>query len=66
MRVSDALNRRLICVAGDGMSCDIELYILPIEAPEVVSAALGRVMQTGFGGERPAGRQDSDLSPDVQ
>ena len=63
MHVSDALNRRLIYEADDGTTCDIELDTLPIEAPEVVYAVMGRMMQTEFGGERPTGRQDPGPQP---
>ena len=50
MRLTDILGRRLTYEAEDGMSCDIEQDILPVEAPEVVDAALGRVRQAGLGG----------------
>ena len=55
MRLADTLGRRLIYEAGDGMSCDIEQDILPAEAPEVVYAMLGRLMQV-----EPAPRQADD------
>ena len=45
MRLADVLGRRLIYEADDGMSCDIEQDILPVEAPEVVYAMLGRLRQ---------------------
>ena len=45
MRLADTLGRRLIYEAEDGMSCDIEQDILPVEAPEVVYAMLGRLRQ---------------------
>ena len=45
MRLADTLGRRMIYEADDGMSCDIEQDILPVEAPEVVYAMLGRLRQ---------------------
>ena len=45
MRLADTLDRKLIYEADDGMSCDIEQDILPAEAPQVVYAMLGRLMQ---------------------
>ena len=49
MRLTDTLDRRLIYEDEHGMSCDIEMDILPVDPPEVVYAGLGSVMQTGFG-----------------
>ena len=45
MRLADTLGRRLIYEADDGMSCDIEQDILPVDAPEGVYAMLGRLRQ---------------------
>ena len=45
MRLADTLGRRLIYQADDGMSCDIEQDILPVDAPKLVYAMLGRMMQ---------------------
>ena len=45
MRLADTLDRKLIYEAGDGMSCDMEQDILPVEAPELVYAMLGRLRQ---------------------
>lgn len=55
MRLADTLRRRLIYEADDGMSCDIEQDIPPVEAPEVVYAMLGRLRQV-----EPAPRQADD------
>ena len=47
VRITDTLGRRLVYEADDGMSCDIEQDILPVEAPDVVYAMLGRLKQVG-------------------
>ena len=43
MHLADVLGRRLTYEDDDSISCDIELDILPAEAPEVVYAMLGRL-----------------------
>lgn len=45
MRLADVIGIRLTYEANDGMSYDIERDILPVEAPEVVYAMLGRLRQ---------------------
>ena len=41
MRLADTLGRRLIYQADDGMSCDIEQDILPVDAPNCTSRLHG-------------------------
>ncbi len=55
MRLADTLDGRLIYEADDGMSCDIDQDILPVAAPEVVYAMLGRLRQV-----EPGTRQADD------
>ena len=55
MRLADTLGRRLTYEADDGMSCDIEQDVLPVEAPVGVYAMLGRLMQV-----EPDSRQADD------
>ena len=45
MRLTDVLNRRLVYEADDGMSCDIEQDILPVEAPRLIYAMIGSLRQ---------------------